>query len=63
MKKIAFTLYVAAIIIMMPLCAVLELDHGAQKAPKSNTQVSVVEQVKGPLKAFVNVIRHKEGFS
>lgn len=62
MKKIVFTLYVTAILIMLPLCAVLELDHQAQKASTSATPVSVVEQVKEPSKVFVNMIRRqKEG--
>lgn len=59
MKKIAFTLYVTAIIIMLPLCAVLELHHGAKKASKTDTSVSVIEKVKEPSKAFVKVMSHK----
>jgi hypothetical protein len=45
---------------VVPLCAVLQLNHGAQKGSKSDTPVSVIEQVKEPSKAFVNVIRRKK---
>jgi len=53
MKKIAFTLYVSAIIIMFPLYIVLELGYLAQRAPETIAPVSVIEKVEEPGKAFV----------
>ena len=55
MKKIAFTLYVSAIIIMFPLYIVLELGYVAEKASEINTPINVIEKVEEPLEAFVKV--------
>jgi hypothetical protein len=48
MKKIAYTLYVFALIIVLPLVAVLQLNHGSNTSPNiENTSIPSNENVSG----------------
>jgi len=55
MKKIAFTLYVFAIIIMFSLYTIPDPGSVAKKTPGQNTPVSITVKAEEPLKVFVKV--------
>jgi hypothetical protein len=56
MKKIAFTLYVFGIMIMVPLYVVLELNHGKEKTSEDNLPRDGINLVgRKPLQEIVKV--------